>query len=67
MFVPSLSWQNRMKWRQKTVFSPGSRGQHDDAAAIQRAVDAAAAARVPVLVPRGVFRTSETIVVPRGV
>jgi hypothetical protein len=42
-------------------------GRHDDTASIQSAIDVAAEHRIPVLIPRGVFRTSTTIVVPRGV
>jgi hypothetical protein len=42
-------------------------GRHDDTASIQRAVDAAAQYGLPVLIPRGVFRISTTVVVPRGV
>ena len=42
-------------------------GRHDDTESIQRAVDAAAAQGGSVFLSRGVFRTSSTVVVPRGV
>ena len=50
-----------------TDFGARGDGRHDDSVSIQRCVDAAAGAGVPVFIPRGVFRTSVSIVVPRGV
>jgi hypothetical protein len=48
-------------------FGASGDGRHDDSASIQRCIQAAAAAGLPVFVPRGVFRTKTTLVVPRGV
>jgi hypothetical protein len=50
-----------------TEFGALGDGRSDDSHSIQRCVDAAAAAGVPVFVPRGVFRTTMSIKVPRGV
>jgi hypothetical protein len=61
---PTHAWHNALNVR---AFGAHGDGVHDDTQAIQQAVDAAASVGAPVFVPRGVFRTSSSIVVPRGV
>ena len=49
------------------AFGARGDGVHDDTVALQRAVDAAAQAGRVLFLPRGVYRTSRPVRVPRGV
>ena len=67
--IPDLPWQKRSDWIDvKTDVTPAAKGDGiaDDTAALQRALDAAAAGRETVFVPAGEYRCS-TLTLPSHV
>jgi hypothetical protein len=60
---PTHAWSSIVNVRD---FGARGDGIHDDTDMIQRAIDAAAAMGAPTFIPRGVFRTKSSLVIPRG-